>query len=215
MRPFLALALLCGAALAGCGDEGEPPAALPPTGVAYRALGDERRLAVAERCRNRAADAAGGLAAEQLEDVDPAALRTELDSQYRLRREQPRPVAELCDERLPFVTPGLRVRFDGAEDSGDAFTFETLSTRPLRLRGMVEPAPRAGTVTLRREFGGGRAVSGRLGPDGAFALPAVKLQKVADNSFDVSIDAPPNAPRKVHFSAICLDCLAGGPPPSE
>ena len=213
MRTVLAIALLCGGALAACGEE--PLATLPASGTAYRALGDGERLAVAEACRDRAAGAAEGLAAEQLAEVDAAALRTELDSQYRLRREQPRPVAQLCDERLPFVTPGLRLRFDGAENSGDAFTFETLSDRPLRIRGTVDPVPREGTVTARRESGGSRTVSGEIGPDGAFALPAVKLQKIADNSFDVSVHAPPNAPRKIHFSAICLDCLAGGPPPSE
>jgi hypothetical protein len=212
MRPVLALALLCGA-LAACGDE--PPAALPASGHAYRALGDDGRLAVAASCRDRAAAAAGGLAADQLGEADAAALRAELDTYYRLRRNQRRPVAVACREQLPFVTPGLRLRFEGAEDSGDAFTYETLSDRPLRLRGTVGPAPRAGTVTARREFGGARPVSGAIAADGAFALPAVRLRKVADNSFVVSIDAPPNAPRKVHFSAICLDCLASGPPPSE
>ena len=207
MRPVLALALLCGT-LAACGDE--PPAALPASGVAYRALGDEGRLAVAAACRDRAAAAAGGLAAEQLGGIDAGALKAELDTHYRLRRNQRQPVAVACREQLPFVTPGLRLRFEGAEDSGDAYTYETLSDRPLRIRGTVDPAPGAGTVTARREFGGARPVSGEIGAGGAFGLPKVKLQKVADNSFVVSIDAPPNAPRKVHFSAICLDCLAGG-----
>jgi hypothetical protein len=213
MRTVLAIALLCGGALAACGEE--QPATLPASGTAYRALDDGERLAVAESCRDRAAAAAAGLAADQLVEVDAAALRAELDSQYALRREQPRPVARLCDEQLPFVTPGLRLRFDGAENSGDAFTFETLSDRPLRVRGTVTPVPRDGTVTVRREFGGSRAVSGEIEPDGGFALPAIKLREVADNSFVVSIHAPPNAPRKVHFSAICLDCLAGGPPPGD
>jgi hypothetical protein len=212
MRPVLALALLCGA-LAACGEE--PPAALPASGVDYRALGDDGRLAVAASCRDRAAAAAGGLAADQLGEVEAAALKSELDSHYRLRRNQRQPVALACREQLPFVTPGLRLRFEGAKDSGDAYTYETLSDRPLRIRGTVEPAPRAGTVTSRREFGATRAVTGAIGAGGAFALPAVELAKIADNSFVVSIDAPPNAPRKVHFSAICLDCLAGGPPPAD
>jgi len=35
---------------------------------------------------------------------------------------------------------------------------------------------------------------------------------VANNSFIVDVHAPPNADRRAYFSAICLDCLAGGPP---
>ncbi len=218
MRPFLVLAVVFGAAGAGagagCGDEApERAATLPPSGTAYRALDDAGRLAVAERCRERSAAASQGIAAEQLAKVDAAALLLELDSHYRLRREQPRAVAEVCRERLPFVTPGLELRFEGAEDSGDAYTFETLSDRPLSIRGTVSPAPRAGSVTARREFGGARAVSAPIGAGGDFALPQVRLRKVADNSFDVTIDAPPNALRKVHFSAICLDCLASGQAP--
>ena len=218
MRPALAMALLCSAAGAlagGCGAEQEAAAPLPPSGSAYRALGDEGRLAVAEGCRQRGVADAGELAADQLADVDVAALRAELDSAYRIRRVQRRPVAEVCRELLPFVTPGLEVRFEGAEDSGDAYTYETESDIPLRIRGSVSPAPHAGTVVARRELGGSHAVSGTIGPGGAFALPAVRLRKVADNSFVVTIDAPPNALRKIHFSAICLDCLAGGPPPGD
>jgi hypothetical protein len=218
MRPALVMALLCGAAaaLAACGDDAsEPTAPLPPSGVAYRALGDAQRLEAAERCRDGAAAGAGDMAAAQLRDIDAAALRTELDSAYRLKREQRRPVAEVCAERLPFVTPGLRLRFEGAEDSGDAYTYETESDIPLGIRGTVSPAPREGTVVARREFGGSRAVSGTIDPGGGFALPEVRLRKVADNSFVVTIDAPPNALRKVHFSAICLDCLAAGQPPGD
>jgi len=212
------MALVCGTAAAlaaGCGAEQEAAAPLPRSGTAYRALGDEERLAVAEGCRQRAVAGAGELAAEQLADVDVAALRAELDTAYRIRRVQPRPVAEVCREQLPFVTPGLELRFEGAKDSGDAYTYETESDIPLSIRGTVSPAPHAGTVVARREFGGSRAVAGTIGPGGAFALPEIRLRKVADNSFVVTIDAPPNAPRKVHFSAICLDCLAGGPPPSD
>jgi hypothetical protein len=214
MRSALAIALLCGA-LVACGAEQEAAGPLPPTGVAYRALGDADRLAVAERCRERAVAAAGELAAQQLDRVDPAALRAELDARYRLTRQQRRPVADVCREQLPFVTPGLELRFEGAENSGDAYTYETESTIPLRIRGTVDPAPRAGTVVATREFGGSPAVSAPIGADGTFALPAVRLREVADNSFVVTIDAPPNALRKAHFSAICLDCLAGGPPPAD
>ena len=213
----LALAVLCGAAgaLSACGAEQEAAAPLPPTGLAYRALSDAERLAVAETCRERAVAAAGELAAQQLDRVEPAALRSELDARYRLKRQQRRPVAEVCREQLPFVTPGLELSFEGAENSGDAYTYETESTIPLRIRGTVDPAPRTGTVVAAREFGGAQPVSARIGPGGAFALPVVRLREVADNSFVVTIDAPPNALRKVHFSAICLDCLAGGPPPTD
>ena len=41
---------------------------------------------------------------------------------FRIIREQSRPVAQLCARRLPFVTPGLKLRFEGAKDSGDTYT---------------------------------------------------------------------------------------------
>jgi hypothetical protein len=199
------------AAATGCGAE--EPVTLPASGTAYRALDDEQRLTVAAGCRDRAAARARGVAADQLERVEARQLRDELDTAFRLIRAQPRPVAELCAERLPFVTPGLDLRFDGAEDSGDAYTYETESDKPLTIRGVVSPA-RTGTVTVRREFGSGKSFGARIGPDGRFALPTLRLQKIANNSFFLDFHAPPNAPRKAYFSAICLDCLAGGPPPS-
>jgi len=214
VRSFVIMAVVCSAlaALPGCGeDEVEPAASLPSSGTAYRALGEEDRLAAAAACRDRAAAAADGTAAEQLADVEPEAVRAQLDSAFRRSRAQPRPVAELCGEQLPFVTPGLRVGFEDAEDSGDAFTYETDSDIPLEIRGTVAPAPEGGTVVVRRESGGSRAHRARIDADGRFALPAIKLRKVADNSFVVAIDAPPSAARKVYFSAICLDCLAAGP----
>ena len=199
---------------AGCGgDAPESPAALPRTGTAYRALGEQQRLAVAESCRDRVASAARGRAASQLAEVDPAKLREQLDAAFRLTRVQPRPVSELCAEQLPFVTPGLRVSFDDAEDSGDSFTYETDSDVPLRLTGAVTPPPRSGSVVARRESGGSQAYRSRIDSDGRFALPAIRLRKIADNTFIVAIHAPPSALRKVYFSAICLDCLAIGPPP--
>jgi hypothetical protein len=142
--------------------------------------------------------------------VDPRALREQLDAAFRITRVQPRPVSELCAEQLPFVTPWLRVTFEDVKDSGDAFTYETDSDVPLRIRGAVTPPPHDGTVVARRESGGSRAYRGRIDSDGRFALPAIRLRKVADNTFIVAIDATPNAPRKVYFSAICLDCLAAG-----
>ena len=215
MRALVATALACGALGAGgcAGEEDAAPVALPPSGTAYRALSDDQRLAVAESCRDRAADAAEGTAARQLADVDPQALRKEIDVTYRYLDEQPRPVAELCAERLPFVTPGLRVSFEGAENSGDAFTYETESDIPLTIRGTVSPPSQGGTVVVRREFGSAKARSSEIGPGGRFALATLRLRRVANNSFVVEIDAPPNALRRVYFSAICLDCLAGAPPP--
>jgi hypothetical protein len=49
---------------------------------------------------------------------------------------------------------------------------------------------------------------------GRFAIPRLRPRKIADNTFTVSIEAPPGALRTVHFSAICLDYLAGGPAPT-
>ena len=112
------------------------------------------------------------------------------------------------------MTRGLRLSFDGAKDSGDTFTYETVSYKPLTIRGAVSP-PRAGTVTMRREFASAKTYRRRIGPDGRFVMPTQRLRKVANNSFVLSFDAPPSAPRKAYFSAICLDCLAGGPPPSS
>ena len=209
------MAILCGAigAGSGCGeDPAESPVALPRSGTAYRALSDQQRLAVATSCRDRAATAARGRAATELAKVDPRALREQLDAAFRLTRQQRRPVSELCATQLPFVTPGLRISFSGAKDSSDTFTYETDSDVPLRIRGAITPPPRDGTVVARRESGGSRAFRGRIGSDGRFALPAIRLRKVADNTFIVAIHAPPNAPRKVYFSAICLDCLAAGAP---
>jgi hypothetical protein len=216
MRVLLATVLVLGAvgAVVGCGDqELEAAAALPPSGTAYRALNDGERLAVAASCRDRAAARADGVAAEELGRVDPGALRDQLDAAFRRFRNQPRAVAELCAEHLPFVTPGLRLRFDEAKDSGDAFTYETESDKPLTIRGAVSPA-RSGTVTVRREVGSAQTYGGRIGPDGRFVLPTLRLRKIANNTFILSFNAPPSAPRKAYFSAICLDCLAGGPPPS-
>lgn len=198
---------------AGCGaGPVESQAPLPRSGTAYRALSDEQRLAVATTCRDRAATAARGRAAIELAEVDPRALRESLDAAFRWTREQHRPVSELCAAQLPFVTPGLRVRFDGAKDGGDTFTYETNSDAPLRIRGAITPPPRGGTVVARRESGRSRAYRGRIGADGRFALPAIRLRKIADNTIVVAIDAPPSAPRKLYFSAICLDCLAAGTP---
>ena len=112
--------------------------------------------------------------------------------------------------QLPFVTPGLSLRFDGAKDGGVEFTYETDSDKPLTIRGAVSPA-RAGTVTMRRAYESSKSYTARIGPDGHFVLPTQRLRKIANNTFLLSFDVPPSAPRKAYFSALCLDCLAGGP----
>ncbi len=217
MRVPIATALVLAAVgvVSGCGHrEAEAPSALPPSGAAYRALTDGQRLGVAASCRDRAAARADGVAAEQIGRADPRALRDQLDLAFTIIRNQRRPVAKVCEETLPFVTPGLSLRFEGAKDSGDAFTFETNSYEPLTIRGAASPA-RAGTVTVRREHGSTKTYRGRIGKDGRLVLPTLRLRKAASNTFIVSGDAPPSAPRRAYFSAICLDCLAGGPPPSS
>ena len=215
MRLSIATALVCGSVIAGCGSEAiDEPVPLPRSGVAYRALSGDERLTVAAGCRDRAAAAARGVAADEIKSIDPRVLREQLDAAFRLVRAQRRPVAAVCAERLPFVTPGLRLSFAGARDSGDAFTYETESDIPLTIRGAVSPPPRSGVVVARREFGPSRTYTSQIGGDGRFVLPTIRLRKLANNSFVLTIDAPPNALRKVYFSAICLDCLAGAPPSS-
>ena len=213
MQVLIATVLLLAVvgALPGCGSEAR--VALPSSGTAYRTLNDEERLAVATSCRDRAAARATGIASEQLGGVDARALRDQLDTAFSLIRQQSRPVAELCAQQLPFVTPGLDLRFEGAKDSGDAFTYETESDRPLTIRGVASPA-RSGTVKGRRESGSANTFRAPIGPGGRFALPTQRLRKVANNSFILTFDAPPNALRKAYLSAVCLDCFAGGPPPS-
>src|SRR5215218_6561639 len=217
MRVLLPTVLMLGAlcAAAGCGgQQTEEPAALPPSGTAYRKLSDGGRLAVAASCRDRAAAAARGAAAEELARVDPHALRQELDAAFALRRAQRRPVASMCDKHLPFVTPGLSLRFDGAKDGGAEFTYETDSDKPLTIRGAVSPA-RSGTVTMRRAYESAKTYFRRIGPDGHFVFPTQRLRKVANNTFIINFAVPPSAPRKTYFTALCLDCMAAGQPPSS
>jgi hypothetical protein len=97
LRPATVLILAAFGAAVGCGDrEPEAPAALPPSGTAYRKLNDGDRLAVAAGCRDRAAAEADGAAAAELARVDPRELRAELDAAFALIRNQPRPVAAIC-----------------------------------------------------------------------------------------------------------------------
>jgi hypothetical protein len=214
---LIASVCLVAALLAGCGDDHSSQAAttLPPSGKAYGRLGDAERIAVAESCRDRAANRARGLAAQQLRAVDAASLRGQIDSAYYVVAEQRRPVADVCDEVIAFVTPGLRVSFDGAKDQRDGtFTVETTSDKPLTISGRIDPIPAHARVVARREVGSHAPHIAAVGPDGRFVIPRLHLRKIADNTFTLTIDAPPNAPRKVLFSAICLDCLAGATPPS-
>jgi hypothetical protein len=203
-------------ALAGCGDQRSAASvALPPTGKAYRALSDGERLAVAESCRELAAAQSSGPAAAQLRAVDAKALRRELDDAFTVIEVQRRPVARLCAQRLPFLTRGLDVSVEGAKEDGDgSFSYETSSDKRLTIRGRVQPAPAHGRVLLRREVGAPRPHTTAIQADGRFVFPRLHLRKLADNSFTLTIQGPPNAPHKVHFSAICLDCLAGAAPPS-
>ncbi len=218
MRVSKATALVVTAAgvFAGCGSEAaDERVALPSSGTAYRALDDSERLAVAASCRDRAAARAHGVAADELGRVDARALREQLDVVFRLTAEQRRPVAKLCAERLPFVTPGLHLSFEGAKQGGDEFTYPTSSEKPLTIRGAVSPTPRRGAVVVRRAYERATSRRTRIGADGSFTLPTMRLRKMANNTFIVAVDAPPSAPRKVYFTAICLDCLAGAPPPSS
>jgi hypothetical protein len=219
MRLLPATILILGAlgATVGCGDRGiQAPARLPPSGTAYRGLNDGERLAVAAGCRDRAATEARGAAAAEIARVDPRELRVELDAAFALIRNQPRPVAAICEEQLPFVTPGLTHRFDEAKDGGAEFTYRTDSGKPLTIRGTVSP-PRPGTVTMRRAYESAKTktYTAQIADNGQFVLPTQRLRKIADNTFTLSFDVPPSAPRKAYFTAICLDCLAGFPPPAD
>jgi hypothetical protein len=218
VRPaFAALAVGLTVALAGCGDQTRAaPVALPSSGKAYRALSDDDRLAVAESCRDRAAGRADGTAAEQIRAVDPGALRTALDDAFAFVQDQRRAVAGVCGRVLPFVTPGLDVSLARAKDNGDgSFSYETTSDKRLTISGRIRPAPAHGRVLLRREVGAPAPHTVPIAADGRFVFANLHLRKLADNSFTLSIQAAPNAPRNVHVSAICLDCLAGNTPPSE
>jgi len=221
LLPALPVAPALAAGAASCGGDasegtGAAAAALPPTGTAYRALGEDARRDVAAACRDRAAArATGDVAASQLADVDPAALRARLDAAYTAIALQRRPVAEVCARELPFVTPGLDVRVHDARSDGDGgWAVDTRSDRPLSIRGRVTGAGQdgdgpAGTVTVRRETGPPLQHTVGVGPDGSFAFTGLPLRKVADNSFTLTFRVGAGAPRKAVFTAICLDCVAG------
>jgi hypothetical protein len=206
-----------GAGPAGCAADrsvGEA-AALPSSGNTYRALDVAHRTAVAASCRDRVAARASGDAARELRAIDPSMLRSELDAAFTIIADQSRPVADVCGEVAPFATRGVDVSFDGAKDGGEGwFSYETTSDKRLTIRGRVSPAPNGGRVVARREIGSTAPYAAAIQADGQFVIPRLHLRKIADNTFTLTIQAPPHAPRKVHFSAICLDCLAGGTPPT-
>jgi hypothetical protein len=208
---------MLGAGLAGCGADrsvGEA-AAIPPSGRAYRALDGAHRTAVAASCRDRVAARASGDAARELRAIDASMLRLELDDAFTIIADQRRPVADVCAEVAPFATRGIDVRLDGAKHGGEGwFSYETTSDKRLTIRGRVSPAPDGGRVVARREIGSRTPHAAAIRAGGRFVIPRLHLRKIADNTFTLTIQAPPHAPRKVHVSAICLDCLAGGTPPT-
>ena len=206
------MAVLCGA-FAGCGAGDEEAASPVPAGASqYAALRDDARLAAAHRCRDLIASRARGLAAEQIAAVKPELLRAELDVATAVAERAP--FRALCARSVPKVTPGLDVSFQGVTGNGRSFAYPTRSTRPLTIRGWIQPPPQ-GRVVAHREIGGPHPAPAEIDADGRFVFRAIKLRKMADNSFLLRIDAPPNAPRVVQFSALCLDCGTGAAVPAS
>jgi hypothetical protein len=194
-------------ALSACGEAGRIPDRGPATGAEYRRLAVDDRVAVARGCRDAAAARTGGLAAQQIAKVDPALLRTELD--LAIAEDRHVTFRAACAAAVPLVTPGLTFKFAGVTGNGGSFAYPTRSDRPLTIRGEIAPAPDAGRVVARRLVGAPQPVSVQIDSRGGFEFRDLELRKMADNTFLLEIDAPPNAPRVVRFSALCLDCLAG------
>ena len=81
----------------------------------------------------------------------------------------------------------------------------------------------SGTITINDD----KSVSGSVTTSGVDGVAAhihngapgkngpviVPMSKTADNTFLLAIEAPPNAPRGVRFTALCLDCIVSGSPP--
>ena len=209
--PSAGLAVVAAAGLAGCGAEPTGPATLPAAAADYRSAPEDARTGLARDCRDATARRSEGLAARQITAVDPRILRIELD----LLTSPPgaRPFRSACAAAVPRVTPGLDVRFAGATGNGRAFAYTTRSDRPLTIRGTVSPAPRAGRVLANRVAGEPDPPPAAIDAEGRFAFRDIKLRKLADNSFVLRIEAPPNAPRIADFSALCLDCAPGAAEP--
>jgi hypothetical protein len=200
-----------GGTLAACGSE---PAADPDPATAgeYQRLSDAGRLAAAAGCRDRAARRAEGVAARQIADVDEELLRRRLDLAVADARQRAG-FDRACAATLPLVTPGLDVSFSGVTGNGITFTYPTRSDRPLTIRGTVEPVPPSGRVVALRESGFEQRLTAPIDEQGRFVFDDLRLREVADNTFLLTIDAPPNAPRLVRFTALCLDCIVSGSPP--
>ena len=194
-------------ALSACGEEARIPDPAPATGAEYRRLAVDDRVAAARGCRDAAAARTSGLAAKQIAKVDPAHLRTELD--LAIADDRHVSFRAACAAAVPLVTPGLKVKFAGVTGNGGSFAYPTRSDRPLTIRGEIAPAPEAGRVVARRLVGAPQPVTVPIDSRGRFEFRDLKLRKLADNTFLLRIHAPPNAPRVVSFSALCLDCLAG------
>jgi hypothetical protein len=204
---------LAAALLGACGGAEPDRGVLRHSGVWYRAQPEEARTRVAAACRAEAAASARGAGArEQLRAIELGTLRAAIDDAETIIADQRRPLANVCRAVVPFHTPGLDVRFgNGAKHDGDGtWSVPAISTKPYTIRGRIEPAPEGTRLVARRMDR--YAVRGITRADGAFALP-VRFRRIADNTFTISVDAPGAAPRKVLFTAICLDCLAGSPPP--
>ena len=202
-----------GGSLAACGAESATtaPDPKPATAAVYRGLSDRERLDAAAGCRDRAAREAEGEAARQIAAVDEELLLVELDLAIAGRRGRVR-FDRVCAATLPLVTPGLRVSFSTATGNGREFTYPTRSDLPLTIRGTVDPAPTGGRVVSRRESGPEQRTTAPIDERGQFIFPDIRLRKQADNTFLLTIEAPPNAPRLVRFSALCLDCIVSGSP---
>jgi hypothetical protein len=134
-------------------------------------------------------------------------------SSVRVLREYERGVVFRLGRLIDQKGPGL-ILLIPAIDRND-FTYPTSSEQPLTMRGAVAPTPERGFVVVRRAYERSRTYKARIGADGSFKLPTLRLRKIANNTFVVAIHAPPSAVRRVYFTALCLDCLAGGPPPGS
>jgi hypothetical protein len=199
-------------ALGACGEEtASVPDPRPATAAVYSGLPDAERAAAAAACRDRAAARASGLAARQIGDVDEEMLVRRLDVEVVV--DEGAPFERTCAATLPLVTPGLRVRFAGVTGNGITFTYPTRSDRPLTIRGTITPAPAGGRVIARREVAPHGRLTATIDAQGGFEFRDIKLRKMADNTFLLAIEAPPNAPREVRFTALCMDCIISGSPP--